>query len=105
MAIIQALGIPSKVEPGLGAHIGRKFAEKLLVDLPEAALKTAAGIPFSGGVADTEEDEMLRQAIKAILSRQRSAASGAPVFSPQTANPAPALNLMPLTGLGAPRPV
>ena len=76
MAIIQTLGLPSKYEAGLGAHIGKKMAEGLLIDLPTAAIKTAAGIPMGGGQADSEEDKLLKEAINRILSRQRQAASG-----------------------------
>ena len=58
-------------------------AKGLLIDLPTAAIKTLAGIPFGDGKdEDSEEDKLLKKAIQSILSRQRMAASSSLTSAP-----------------------
>jgi hypothetical protein len=92
MAIIKPLNLPTKIEPGLGSQIGKMAAKGLLIDLPTAAIKTLAGIPFGDGKDDdSEEDKLLKKAIQSILSRQRMAASGGSTSAPYALPPVPDL--------------
>lgn len=69
MAIIMRGDVPAKRQMGIGTAIKRKLAEKALVDLPVAAVKTAAGLPIFGGEeAETEQDKMLREAIEKLIA-------------------------------------
>jgi|TARA_R100000458_G_C8227225_1_gene209950 hypothetical protein len=69
MAIIMRGDVPAKRQMGIGTAIKRKLAEAALVDLPIAAVKTAAGLPIFGGEgAETEQDKMLREAIEKLIS-------------------------------------
>ena len=73
MAIIMRGDVPAKRQMGIGTAIKRKLAEAALVDLPIAAVKTAAGLPIFGGEgAETEQDKMLREAIEKLISEGTS---------------------------------
>tara|TARA_R100000654_G_scaffold17903_4_gene37353 strand:- start:7184 stop:7540 length:357 start_codon:yes stop_codon:yes gene_type:complete len=73
MAIIMRGDVPAKRQMGIGTAIKRKLAEKALVDLPVAAVKTAAGLPIFGGEeAETEQDKMLREAIERLIAEGTS---------------------------------
>lgn len=93
MAIIKPLGMPSKYEAGLGSQIGKMAAKGLLIDLPTAAIKTVASIPFPEKDEDSDEDKLLKKAIQKILSRQALRASGGGASAPVTLPAVPNLGL------------
>jgi len=69
MAIIMRGDVPRQRQMGIGTAIKQKLAEKALVDLPVAAVKTAAGIPIFGGQEEeSEQDKMLREAIEKLIA-------------------------------------
>jgi hypothetical protein len=106
MAIIRRSGIPAQRTRGFGTQIEGKLLEKLLVDLPTAAVKTAAGLPiFGGDDGESEEDKILREAIERLIGGGAAGGSRLTPTAPLLAPTAPAGQTLTSTGLGSGVPV
>ena len=80
--------------------------EMLAIDLPKAAVRTAAGLPiFGGDDGETEEDKILREAIERLIGGGAVGGDKLTPTAPLLAPTAPMGQTLTPTGLGSGVPV